>query len=374
MLLDRFVDADVPSPEPVGVRTPTPADVERLRSVVGTCLVTVTVATEPSPLGMDTAEAFRLAAALAEVERRLRLELPLDEAVRLADRCRRLAVDVIEEPTGHGLMVLVGAGVAEAHRLAVAPIERVVIDPTFATRDLERSVQEQPPALVAVVDGVGVVVAVVDDRGVHPTSDRPPTPPPAHPAAQHRWAREVAAAVERELAERRLPLVVVGPRSLRELIGGHLDTVPVASLEARVAPTRVELVPMVRTALASAHRRALAAGLARVEDAANTGAVLRGMDAVWSAACSGGLDLVVVDAAYAPSARIDRGGGIVELVEDPSPPGVTDDLVDELVELTVLTGGRVLFAEPGGLGPDGVAAVPRPATGPAPLDRLVGVA
>ena len=56
-------------------------------------------------------------------------------------------------PTDRGLAILASPQGAHLLHLRVAPRDRVVLDPTFATRDLVRSAAEDPAFLTLVIDG-----------------------------------------------------------------------------------------------------------------------------------------------------------------------------------------------------------------------------
>ena len=84
-----------------------------------------------------------------------------------------------------------------------------------------------------------------------------------------------------------------------------------------------------------------------------------------------GLPLIVVGPRMVEN-EVSNSPGVeaIAVVDDPSVPGVIDDIVDELVELTMLAGGEVVFVDGGELGDDRVVGVRRGPGQPADVERF----
>jgi hypothetical protein len=82
-----------------------------------------------------------------------------------------------------------------------------------------------------------------------------------------------------------------------------------------------------------------------------------GLHNCWRAASDGLADLLVVEESYEPSARLAPGIGTIEETDDRDAPGVVDDAVDELVEMVLGRGGRVTIVPDGTLGDLGRLAI-----------------
>ena len=368
MSLLRFQDPDDQVDPELRVAAPVepdPSDVERLRAVVGFPLVSLIVATTPgAALGCD--DIVRLAAMLAEVEHRLRREVDVHAAVELADRCRATVIDLLDEPTGHGLAVFVGAQCAEAFRLPHRPVDRVVIDPTFATRELELAVRLSPRCRVVVL-GTDAARMYLVDRGScveRSTASFPVAVPPRRSRIGTHLER-VASGLAGDQGTADLPLVLVGPRLMTLTLAKLVGVEPLAMIDRRMPDLGSDaILAIARSAMASAAGSECDRAFDRLDDAAHDGVSAIGLDAVWDAALDGTIELVVVDREFSRAAIVDPTSGTARWVDDPSATGVIDDVVDELIELTRLAGGDVVFVNRGELGPDQIAAVRRTATHP----------
>jgi hypothetical protein len=59
--------------------------------------------------------------------------------------------------------------------------------------------------------------------------------------------------------------------------------------------------------------------------------------------------VLLVEENYHQPARIAADGVTLTLVDDPTPPDVVDDAVDEIISLVLEKGGRVVFVDDGAL-------------------------
>jgi hypothetical protein len=131
-------------------RDVTAADLRSLQSVNGYPLVSVFLDTMPDLL-FGPEELARVNALLAQVDDRLVLEMDAMRASTHTNPLRSLALGMLGQRTGEGMAFFSGADRCLAYRLPISVTDRVVIDPTFATRDLARSLSENPPYQVLVL-------------------------------------------------------------------------------------------------------------------------------------------------------------------------------------------------------------------------------
>lgn len=82
--------------------------------------------------------------------------------------------------------------------------------------------------------------------------------------------------------------------------------------------------------------------LQRLVEARSSARVAAGIHDVWEAAHRGTITLLAVEEGYRYPARIRPDGGLVGQ-HDPAPPGVLDDAVDEVIEITLRNDGDVRF-------------------------------
>jgi len=355
---------------------PEPSDIRRLREIEGGPLVSVLVSTTPAD-GLCSEDLLRISALLAQVERRLRQELGGARAAVMADRCRAAIIDVIDEPTAKGLAVYVGRGVAEVYRLPHAPAERAVVDPTFATRELEFAARHHGRFRVLAVGRRSVRYLVADEDSVEEvqTGVFPMESIGERPVSDlARWYRSIAEGLSGDGAHADLPLAVVGPRSVCDWIAALSGILPLGVVDADGSTLDEPSLHLIgRSLMESRISRDRDHAFDQLDQAVTTGRAAVGLDELWLAVKGGVVDIVLVDPTVARGAWVDPSTHDVKWVEDPTMPGVIDDLVDEMIELTVLSGGSVIFSEPGALGDDGVAAIIADAPVPIRLGRLGAV-
>ena len=379
MSLLRFQDPDVSTGRRVCVESPAEpvvSDVERLRAVVGYPLVSIFLATSDGE-HLTTGDMMRLSSMLSDVERRLRLELGVHDVVQLADRCRSAVIDLLDEPQGCGLALFVGAGHAEAFRLPHLPVERVVIDPTFATREIEFALQRSPRCRIVVI-GTDETRMYVAERGT--CIERPTAWFPVRRAVREGAPRDTAlrdhvgdvvSGIRLDVPAAGLPLIVVGPR----MVANEVSNAPGVEAIAVVDHPGMDLsadavLDLARSVMCSVAARSCESAFDRIDQAVAEGSAAIGLADVWEAAVQGEIALVVVDREFSQGAVVDPEDGSARWVDDPSVPGVIDDIVDELVELTMLAGGEVVFVDGGELGDDRVVGVRRGPGQPADVERF----
>lgn len=352
------------APRPIG--PPDPALVRRLQRVVADPAVSVLMSTRPAAT-MTGADRSRLRALVRGAGDRLGREHPLLPALAA------LAEEVSASATGEAVALFVSAQSATWLALPVPVTDRVVVDPTFATRDLVRAMHRTPRHAVLVLsesaaqlyDAVsGVLVPAAPGRfpltrqrdtlrGRHPGRPR------LHEAEVTAFLRIVDRALGAHLSVRPAPLVLVGPPRLIQQfrrVSGHLSRVagtvtgnlaglPPAELAARVHP-------VVLAYLRSRESEALAL----LDRRTGEGRAVSGVAAVWLAARRERPEMLVVDEGLAMAVRLADGGDLVVPADDVDHPDVIDDLVDEVIEVVLNRGGWVALVADGGLAAhDGIA-------------------
>lgn len=327
--------------------------------------VSLLLTTTPGPF-LASRDVIRLQRLLLEAQRRLGCELASDDIDDVLARVRQLAVGVRRVPAGRGVALFANASHSEAVQLAVAVEDRVVVDPTFATRDLARSLRANPRYRLLVLAEQGCRLYEGRFTGLSEvTTDGFPVasaPMAAGQARSHRLGRErsdrrdalqaslrtIDAALEARRARDPLPLVVAGVarqlalyRARSSEAGSIVGTI--SGSHGRTTPARLAVLaaPVIE---AAGHARG-ADALARLEIARNRGRLVEGIDAVWVAAVERRVGLLCVEETFALPARVAPGGRRLTPAADIDHPEVFDDTVDELIEMVSNAGGEVAIVE-----------------------------
>ncbi len=316
-----------------------------------------------------------------EAADRLAYEFGTSVVAAIVDPLPRVLAEMVGARVDGGVVLLRAAGELHAFRLRITPTERVVVDPTFATRDLVRSLAESEPygvvvlakdrARLMVVTPEGArLAAEIDERdSQRKTADRR-----GHlhqPQRAGRDQRQVDAFMGRisyrvnaEPALRSLDLVIVAPDHL----GMRFQRVHRPSHGARIAgripgnrlndsPER--LAEIAQTVITSHHTARGSEVLDQLARADRAGRADRGVEAAWHALHHASGVHLVVEHDFAFAAYLESEGTHVLPAAVRETPSATDDLVDEMIELAMLKRGTVSFVEPGSLEGDGVAVIRR---------------
>lgn len=368
--------------DPTGSRPAAPITsglVTCLQALRGYPAVSLLMTTTPAPRMLPD-DVARLAGLAREAQRRLEAEaLPAVRRTVLS-----LLDDLVAEagrgPTTAAVGLFASAATSAAVRLPVPVIDRVVIDPTFATRDLVRALHRTPRHVVLALslhearlfDGIG------EDLRPAPVRTFPRTAPGTasapgrgqvqqsdirqrniQPQQRRSFFQDVDRALGAYLRLHPAPLVLVGTgRVLAEFrqvsshlsrlagcVHGGLLTAPTSDLVTRIRPVLTDY-------LHSRQQEALDL-LDRRTGAKRT---VSGIESAWLAAQAERPEMLAVEEGYFFPARLDEGGDLLTAASDVDHPEVIDDAVDELIEMVLRRGGWVAVVDDGALaGHDRVA-------------------
>jgi hypothetical protein len=369
-----------PGRRPAPLPLPTPAEVLALQSVREYPAISILCSTDAAPV-MPTVTVARLEQLVDDATRRLRLELGGAVAAALHDDLMHLVDDAKERPTRAAVALYVSNRHISAWSLPQPVKDRAVVDPTFATRDLVRSLHRTPRHVVLVLtehearlfDGAGDTL-LPPFGGPFPLIDRTPRRHtrtgggPVKGGDEDRRAdtffRTVDRALGTYLSLHPAPLVLVGAgrtltrftrisRNLGRLAGSvqgsHVRT---------PLPTLARLIrPVIEDYLRSREQEALALLATRNRSAT----VATGMPAVWLAARAERPEMLAVEEGLFYPARVSSDGDLIRPAEDLEHPDVIDDAVDEVIETVLRRGGWVALVQDGALSEaEGIALTLRP--------------
>jgi hypothetical protein len=260
-------------------------------------------------------------------------------------------------------------------RLAVPVLDRAVVDPTFATRDLVRSMHRTPFHLVLSLTRVEARLFAGTDT-LHPvrssafpvTASRAPRRSPSRPALAAADTTAFLRAVDAAFGTYRrvhpAPFVITGEDrvvSEFERLSRNLDRCA-GTWKVNTASEPLSLIaartrPLIEAYLLSRQDEALTLLGRRVR--ANRAAV--GLPAVWLAARHDRPEMLAVEQGLFQAARISADGDALELVHDTTEvaedPDVVDDIIDDLIELVLHRGGWVALVDDGRLADNGGIAL-----------------
>jgi Bacterial archaeo-eukaryotic release factor family 3 len=336
------------------VRPLTPQTVLALQGYRSYPSISILLTTRPGPC-LDPADAERFDALVREARTRL-----------AAERCAgagavSAALDelpaTLEGPVQHAVALFVSAATIARVDLPVEVVDRTVVDPTFATRDLVRALHRTPRHVVLVLaaneaqlfDGTGDVLVPVRRGPLRDLLHRPGEPP------RRAFLHTVDQALGAHLRVHPAPLVLVGSRpvlsSFRSVSRNTARLAGTIRGDHPHAPDRL-LRASIREVLEQylLSRRAEALELLAVRR--EHGRALLGIQDAWFGARWERPEMLMVEQGFFYPARIGEDGDPLYPADDPHAPDVIDDVVDELIELVLARGGWIALLEDGTL-PDG---------------------
>jgi hypothetical protein len=274
-------------------------------------------------------------------------------------------------PTSAALALFAGPRTAMALRLPVEVKERVVVDPTFATRDLVRSLHRTPRHVVLVLssrearlfEGAGDQLRPARTSAFPLRETRERQGAGGRPDRDDKDTAAFLRGVDRALGTylrlHPAPLVLAGSTrvlatftglstNLGRLAGSipvNLSSEPLSALAERIRPALEDyLLSRQHEALALLDRRV---GARRA---------VSGMADAWLAARTEAPEMLAVEQGLFYPARVSADGDLLVPATDVEHPEVIDDAVDELIELVLERGGWVALVDDGLLAAhDGVA-------------------
>jgi hypothetical protein len=274
--------------------------------------------------------------------------------------------------TSAAIAIYLSPGTARTLHLPVPVRDRVVVDPTFATRDLVRCLHRTPRHVVLALssaearlfDGVAGTLRPAAGSAFPMRAERQPRSDASRPrlAASDTAAflRTVDRALGTHLRVHPAPLVLVGPSALLAefsrvsanvgrlagTVAANVATDPLPELASRIRP-------ILETYLLSREQEALDL----LERRAGVGRSVSGMAACWLAARRERPEMLAVEQGLFYPARVSPDGDTIEAAWDVEHPEVLDDAVDELIEQVLERGGWVALVEDGALAVHGGVAL-----------------
>ena len=304
------------------------------------CYPSVTVLMNTTPGSAWSMEELATARRLTQnVGERLLDEV--DPAVRsaLLERIEALIEERSEQPAHSAVALCVSPEHAVVVSLGTEVDERVVVDETFATRDLVADLNGTAAYRVVAVSETNARVFLGDrTRIVEQRVDGWPMTR-ADGVSATVWSQQVNDALRALHVERPLPIVVAGvQRSVARIIddraldvigqvAGNHDRTSAAPLHTLVWPIIVDWIDADRLR-----------SLDRLDSARSARKYASGVDEIWPLAQEGRIELLVVEDDFSMSARIDELGHLEPT--DDAHRTVTHDVIDEIIEAVLQNSGE----------------------------------
>ncbi len=311
--------------------------------------VTILANTTPgSGLTLDDRTTIR--GLIAEASDRLGVQAGPDAASVLAAELSRILDDATTQPCSEAIALCASFDNVVAVRLGRAVDQRVVIDHTFATRDLVADLNRTAQFRVVTLSGNAARLFVGDRRRLIEETENGWPMVRAIDTNETLWSRAVADALRAVDAD--LPVVLAGTeRSIQDTLATKdLEVIgTVAGNHDRTGPAELHDLtwPLVNGWL----EQDQIVALDRLDRAISSRRFAGGIDEIWPLANEGRIDLIVVEDGYRLTARTDDHGHLEPIITDSDAerddPRVSDDVVDEAIEAVLRQGGSAVVVAPG---------------------------
>jgi len=287
-----------------------------------------------------------------------------------------------------GLALFAGAGGADIVRLPFEVNERAIIDHNFTTRDITRGMFDAVNYFIVVISReYGRLFQAYNDRVVHvfdrntdlqgysfPIKNNSLYSTSGHDRSQapseDNLLKEFLNVVDKSLQEiqrmrgsDRLPVIVVGDvrnvAMFKQLCDRPDDIVGEVTNAADLEADAATLVADAQQAVSS-HRDAAETGaMDQRGRAQGANRLLTDLSDIYRSTCEGNAERLYVRRGYIQPGVIDTESRTVTASEDATVDGVTDDVVDELIELVQAQGGDIAFLSMRTLGDEAPLALQR---------------
>lgn len=345
-------------------------DIELLQAVRGYPAVSILVPTHRTHTEMRQ-DQLRVKNLVNEATNRLLAEFPRREVEALLSRLDALVNEIDFYHLLDGLALFVNRDFAREFVLPFSVQERVVIDESFATRDLVFAFNRSPRYWALVLSekptrlyegSRDTLVEITNDAfpmthtgpgGTEPLPGGFGVRKSAYRDEAHRqFFRKVDAAFTQAAAADPLPLVVVGvDRYLaffKEVSANTKHIVGTVTGSHGKTPAH-RLAKLVWRPVQEHFAAQRAQALGEMEQAVAAHRVAFGIHQSWTLARQGRGAMLLVEQDFHFPARLAANGEQLLAAEDTNAADVMDDAVDEIIEAVLSKGGRVVFVENGAL-------------------------
>lgn len=344
-------------------------DIQLLQSVRGYPAVSILMPTHRTA-PENNRDPILLKNLAKEATERLLSEFSKREAEPVLRRLEAIVEDVSFNFTLDGLAIFVNTDFARKFYIPFELKPRVVIDETFATRDLVYAMNRTPRYWVlSLADNNTRLFEAVRDDLTEAEHDAFPMDIGHHGGERgaqrerlsegayrdefnRQFMREVANNLEKIRESDPLPVAVVG---VERSIAYFREVMPdkkaiIATLTGNHEKTNTtELGKLIWAEVKQSLEAERQAKLETLRHAVGARRFVSGAGEVWRYAHDGRGDLLLVEDNFYYPARLDESGRHITPAEDVEAPDVIDDAVDEIIEAVLQKGGTIGFVPDGTL-------------------------
>ncbi|MBL7964958.1 MAG: hypothetical protein JNM31_14080 [Flavobacteriales bacterium] len=303
---------------------------------------------------------------VAQAEERMLTEYEKRHVWPVMERINAAVATIDHNRNLEGMALFANPDMAEVVQLPVAVTDRVVLDRNFATRDLMRALQSSAHYYVLTLSGnlsrliEGYRSDVVEEFGS--TNGFPIENRFYNTHADQRSNTHAEANLMREFfnrldklvqqihAQEPLPVILAGDDRTVDYFMEVADRKDMYIGRISGSPDGCKAHELTGKAYAEIERLRNERQLSALEDirkAQGAGKLLDDVGDIYRAAQEGRADTLYVETGYyQPATVIDN---VVSLKDDQKEPGVLDDIIDEIAEITMKFGGHVVFLPEGSL-------------------------
>lgn len=332
----------------------------RLKNISSGCCVTIILNTHRTFPDSDK-DRILLKNLIKEAETRLATECDKQSLELISGKLNTLAAAIDHRHNLESLVLFANEDIADYTRLPIAVEDRVIIDKTFATRDLIRTMNKEKEYYVLVLSrDKARLLEAFNDKVVQEIGGNFPIENISHHPRQRAEAaiasrqtsliQEFFNVVDKQLIEvikeNPLPVLICTEESnyhqylaiadRKQIIIGHLNGSRVDEKAHHIIDAAWPIVRQVRRERNS-HR------MQELSSAASTGNLVTDLDDIWRAVNEGRGETLFVRHDYLQPARM--VDGTIELVpeEETGRADVIDDIVDEMIDINLQYGGDSVF-------------------------------
>lgn len=304
-----------------------------------------------------------------EAEDRLLQEFTWREIDPLLSRLNDLVEGIDYRYTLEGMAIYVNKDFSRAFSLPFKPMEQVVVDETFATRNLVMALNRTQRYWVLTLSDKptrlfeGVRDSLVEiTEGGFPMTNQGPGSATRLPGGQginrsayrdeknRQFYSAVDAAFKEFAIDDDLPLIVAGvDRNLAffQEVSSHTSAI-IGTLRGNYDKTTVhELAPLVWPLVKANRAVQVDEILSELDAAVSAQKYASSITEVWQLAQEGRGSTLIVESGFHFPARVDESGMFLTPADDVTAPDVIDDAVDDVIVTVMTKGGKIVFVDDG---------------------------